>query len=737
MARSLAVAAVIALSFGAAVPRASAAAVTADPNENSAVERASDAAAIASQKEKATLERARQQADIEGAAAALPILDELTKASTNQEILGEAARLRRELARTAVAERDAKRSWPSQIEEALHSPWIAQLAAVLLCVVAVWFGLRWFRDGWRWIESHLTGRVRQRAWTFAGVRGEDTLGARDPILDAIRRVPHEVRHPVWTPARLLLYPGESRWEVWEDFGVTDNDRPKPVHEELFRVDQWDQGGDKALADAFQNLQFNFGAVGIGTVMKFWSGLVEWWRAGQPSMCATCQEIDPGEGGKLVVIRLNATGGANGTLSVIASTPKGTNIDPVALSAERAAYKLLFRMKKAQDTAAQIDGHAAFRQGVAAVSRCVRLVVDTDEDRKRRDGDLKKAIGNLEFVREIFSGDRNHTTYLLESLRFLGICYALIDSGTAARRVFEDLEDAAEQRAKEESRSADAEADASKAQAARARAARALQLATEARYNQAILYWKSLFGTDGQLAAASAMADKMFADVSRDRMLEPAAAVWQLAQLGSLSRREWLSFDRDDMERRLKAATELRSSLDRAADAASGSARRQYTLLAAHARRYLAVAQLRFVATFDLPGRGPFNGHRHTLSGCVLERVQSAFDGLTKSEAIGPLCSHARVARAYGLLLLSKWFDAEEAASSAITKDTAADQFARYVAAEAALQRKDVAAARKYVEGLQPSTVIDPALRDLLAQLSPQMTGAPAPPAANFMFFCTE
>jgi hypothetical protein len=139
MARSLAVVAVIALSFGATVPRASAAAVIAAPEETAAVGRASDAAAIASQREKATLERARQQADIDGAAAALPILDELTKASTDREILDEAASLRRELARQAVAERDAKRSWPSQIEEALHSPWIAQLAAALLCVVAVWF----------------------------------------------------------------------------------------------------------------------------------------------------------------------------------------------------------------------------------------------------------------------------------------------------------------------------------------------------------------------------------------------------------------------------------------------------------------------------------------------------------------------------------------------------------------------------------------------------------------------
>jgi len=403
------------------------------------------------------------------------------------------------------------------------------------------------------------------------------------------------------------------------------------------------------------------------------------------------------------------------VSVLASTPRADGVDSVALSAERAAYKLLFRMKSNQDTAAQIDGHAAFRQGVCTVSRCVRSVVDTPADRERRDADLRKAIGNLEFVREIFAGDSDHAAYLLESLRFLGVCYALIGRDAAARRVFEDLEDTAEQRVDAERRRGEsAKNEATKTAAMRAET-RARQLATEARYNQAILYWKSLFGSNGQLGAASAMADKMFADVARDETLKDPAGVWQLAQLGSLSRREWLSFDREEVQRRLSEAIALRNKLDESADKASGAARRQFTLLGAHVRRYLAVAQLRFVATFDLPARGPFSGSGHDLTPGILDRVQSAFDCLTKSEQIGPLCTFATVARAYGLLLMSKWFDAEEAAARAIAADTA-DQFARYVAAEAALQRKDLASARKYVDGVQAAAVIDPALRDLLAQL---------------------
>jgi hypothetical protein len=40
----------------------------------------------------------------------------------------------------------------------------------------------------------------------------------------------------------------------------------------------------------------------------------------------------------------------------------------------------------------------------------------------------------------------------------------------------------------------------------------------------------------------------------------------------------------------------------------------------------------------------------------------------------------------------------------------------YVAAEAALQRKDLASAQKYAQELLSAQIVDPALRDLIAQL---------------------
>ena len=61
-----------------------------------------------------------------------------------------------------------------------------------------------------------------------------------------------------------------------------------------------------------------------------------------------------------------------------------------------------------------------------------------------------------------------------------------------------------------------------------------------------------------------------------------------------------------------------------------------------------------------------------------------------------------------MLLESRWFDAEEAAVAALTTNRN-DQFALYIAAEAAVQRNDPTTARRYLTELQPGPVTEPAL----------------------------
>ena len=632
---------------------------------------------------------------------------------------------------------DARPSLRRSFLESLRNPWAVQALAVLVVIAGLWIALHWARDLWRWIDGRFISGAQGRSWKFAGVAGDDPLGARDPILDALRRVPHEVRKPIWTPTRLLLYPYRGGWEVWEDFCVREDAKAKDVHEDVFDPLLDHSDGDNILNDAFQNLQFSIGPVGVGSVTKFWTGLVAWWRTGEPSFSATCQELTMPEGPKQVVIRLTSTGPA-GTASVLVSTDRQSAVDAVSLSAERAAYKLLFTMSEHRDSAAQIDGHAAFRQGVTTLSRLVRAVTDEKTDKDQREKDIFKSIHNLEVARRSFEREPDHRVYHLQSLRFLGVAYALVRRDAAARIILEELEDLTDRpparvvkqpsrpdgtwkRARAAIRSVGAgktnstsrlpnAPDPAVQEAARRRDQ---QLKVEAQFNQAMLYCRTVLEAEVIPGAAFALADALMDRVAHaDATLASSVRVWKLLHRNNMFWRDWVSLTPEEIgaiRKEVESAASLPQQLDALAASAVGSDRRHFTLLGAHARRNLAVVQLRCLAAFELPARGPFAHGAGPLPEDTRERVRRAFDFLGASVLLGPLSPGGALAHAYGLLLLCRWFDAEEAARALFEAD-ATNQFAMYIAAEAALQRGDLTVAVKYVKRAEATIVLDPALR---------------------------
>jgi tetratricopeptide (TPR) repeat protein len=601
---------------------------------------------------------------------------------------------------------NARPSLRRSFVEALRNPWMVQVLAVLTMLAALWIALHLARDLWRWADGRLrsvTGLGRR--WKFAGLDGNDSFGARDVILDALRRVPHEVRKPLWTPTRLLLYPDHARWDVWEDFCIAEQDKANVIHEKILPLDVQPNSGDKILSDAFQNLEFTVGSTSAGRVTKFWAGLVEWWHTGEPSFSATCQELAPSDTVKQVVIRLSAAG-PNGVASVLATTDRQVGSDAVSLSAERAAYKLLFTMTDHTDSAAQIDGHAAFRQGVTSLSRTVRAITDTKVQENERSADIFKAIHNLEVARRSFERDGYHRVYHLQSLRFLGVAYALVGREAAARTILEELEDVADKSPTQE---------ANPPYSARERH-RDHQLKVEAQLNQAMLYCGVVAQGGAESLASLAMADALMDSVkAEDPSLADAVQVWRLMHLNGMSWREWRSLGSAEIasiREEIEGSDRLPELLDERARNAVGADRRHNSLLAAHARRNLAIARLRCLAAFDLSPRLPFAKHGRPAPYDIHEKVRNAFALIGASGLLGPLPPTAALARAYGLLVLSQWFDAESAALEALETD-ASDQFAIYVAAEAAFQRGDSVAALKYFRDAQQTTVIDPDLQDFI------------------------
>jgi hypothetical protein len=186
-------------------------------------------------------------------------------------------------------------------------------------------------------------------------------------------------------------------------------------------------------------------------------------------------------------------------------------------------------------------------------------------------------------------------------------------------------------------------------------------------------------------------------------------------LNSMSWREWRSLaaaEIADIREEIEGTDGLPELLDDRAKAAVGADRRHNSLLAAHARRNLAIARLRCLAAFELSPRVPFAKRGRPVPEDVYEKVRSALILIGASRLLGPLSPRGTLARAYGLLVLSQWLDAEGVALEALKAD-AGDQFAMYVAAEAALQRSDFVAALKYVRDAQPIAITDPDLRDFI------------------------
>jgi hypothetical protein len=588
----------------------------------------------------------------------------------------------------------SRASWMTPFRDAVKSPWLIQGLAGLFTVGGLWLGLRVLRVAWCSASKRAaTWLGQKRAWRFVGM-GEDAVGARDAVLDAIRRVPHEVTQPIWTRTRLLLYPASQGWEVWEDFAVQENDRATPVHEPSFNMKLESGQANQMLAKAFQNLEFSVGAISMAGVARLWAGLVEWWQTGCPTVSGAAREVEVGSGTKHISVRLTASGCDTGTVSVLATTDVAEGVDAVAVSAERSAYKLLFRIGQHKDSAKQIDGHAAFRQGVTSFASCMQSVVDAESARNHRNAALIKTIANLAFARETFCGDPDHKVYYLEATRLEALAYACIGRDMAARKLLDELYDSCV-----------------------STTLRERQLAAESRYNQAMLYWKAAHSTPGSDCAAGFVASSLFDQVQAggDSALAQAALVWQAADLASMTGREWLLLRKDAARKKLETVAELADSLAAAAKHAERSDRRRFELLSSHARQSVAIAQLRYLAAFELPGRGPFANGSRGISDSQLARVRAALESLSSSAQLALLSPSARTAAAYALLLESRWFDAEKTAIAAVTANKA-DQFALYVAAEAAVQRKDPATARKYLTELQQDPVTEAALSALRMEL---------------------
>ncbi|HEY6343112.1 MAG TPA: hypothetical protein VIX91_25460 [Candidatus Acidoferrum sp.] len=271
---------------------------------------------------------------------------------------------------------------------------LAVLGLLLLLARLLW--REWKRGEW---YGSLTNTTR---WNMHPLKeetasGEQTGLATDLVLDALARAGHELGLPIWEPRLLLLRPTPpAKYEpaIISEFLSKEAEslRLSPRADDLCL--EW-KLHDVRLNDAIQNLQFKTSkGIDIGSVLRFLMSMLQWFNAGEPVISGTARTA----GEKSITLHLAAHGGRVKSVAVAASTDIATGIDAMQLSAERVAFKFLFRMRYPEMTNDQIDGFSSLRQGATLFAQFAGTAPGMGEDATTRTSSLETAAFNFSFFR---------------------------------------------------------------------------------------------------------------------------------------------------------------------------------------------------------------------------------------------------------------------------------------------------------------------------------------------------
>jgi len=310
----------------------------------------------------------------------------------------------------------------ARLVDLLKGTWLSDLLAVLAVILAgllILYLLRAFlrwkdrynAKGWRRYDPRRFAGGKRTKWTLVPLVDEKKLSATELVMDAIARLPLELKQDLWKPASLLLRPkppAPSETDLL-DFTFPPSDGVTLAEFDVTRLRTEVDFQDVSLTDAVQQLQLTLGTYKVEGVAKFLSGLGKWLKAGSPTITGTAELCKTKAADDTVMIRLNCSGGpppatdsvvtasARDYLSVTASSPQEDGTDIRALCADRVVFKLLYRLANPNATQSETDAQAALRQGVMLLERCSKQshAEATNDERKAL---LEKAAYNFEFAR---------------------------------------------------------------------------------------------------------------------------------------------------------------------------------------------------------------------------------------------------------------------------------------------------------------------------------------------------
>lgn len=309
--------------------------------------------------------------------------------------------------------------------------WLRQISLAVLFVLFAMALFLALRFAWRETRRR---RIfdRKTVWglqPFQQLSGStDGDEATDDFLDAIARLGDELDRSLWEPCLLLLRPTPPA--SYEPAVITDFLGGRSIHEVKLIPPLKDLRSEVnfhevRLDDAVQNLQLKAGGgIDIGSLLRFLMAIWRWITAGAPTITGSVKTSNLPSGGdsqsedgavaapgtkQQFSMHIAARGIGVNTVSITTSTDIQAGIDCVHLSAERAAFKFLIRMKYPGITNDEVNGLAALRQGASLFAEFAGTVPARGAAAITRTSALKSAARNLEYFRTAIPVHCNLTT----------------------------------------------------------------------------------------------------------------------------------------------------------------------------------------------------------------------------------------------------------------------------------------------------------------------------------------
>ena len=277
-----------------------------------------------------------------------------------------------------------------------------KLLVIVLLVLLGWFLIVLSGRSYDRHKKYKTRKLESAEveWTVWSIRDDEKQGAAGPVMDALNPANNPLLNKDFKPPSLLLVPpnatvDDTESRVWRDF--LDPPRDPIDMEKLPTIEEF-QKHRFNLVEAFDELDVEVGSLKAKGLMSLFRTFRKWLDKGLPAAQGNVYSLTLGESEtRYACVRITcnwttqlkalkpsspvivatdqddsdwkSAGIADETLSVFASSIDDPSIDAIALSAQRASFKLFHRLiRKSSPTYA--TAVANFHQGVELIDRYI-------------------------------------------------------------------------------------------------------------------------------------------------------------------------------------------------------------------------------------------------------------------------------------------------------------------------------------------------------------------------------